>query len=58
MFCFRRWWPVGILLLNHKPEIFMGDIGSLALVLHLPVSVLVHHEFSLLIVSIIYVCEI
>lgn len=36
----------------------MGDMGSLALGGALAcVSVLVHHEFSLLIIGIIYVCE-
>lgn len=60
MFCFS---VVGGLLaffiFNHKPaKIFMGDMGSLALGGALAcVSVLVHHEFSLLIIGIIYVCE-
>ncbi|MCT3554961.1 phospho-N-acetylmuramoyl-pentapeptide-transferase [Lentilactobacillus buchneri] len=60
VFCFS---VVGGLLaffiFNHKPaKIFMGDMGSLALGGALAaVSVLVHHEFSLLIIGIIYVCE-
>lgn len=60
MFCFT---VVGGLLaffiFNHKPaKIFMGDMGSLALGGALAcVSVLVHHEFSLLIIGIIYVLE-
>lgn len=50
---------LGFFIFNHKPaEIFMGDMGSLALGGALAcVSVLVHHEFSLLIIGIIYVCE-
>ncbi|GAW71665.1 hypothetical protein C5L28_002318 [Lentilactobacillus parakefiri] len=60
VFCFS---VVGGLLaffiFNHKPaKIFMGDMGSLALGGALAaVSVLVHHEFSLLVIGIIYVCE-
>lgn len=60
MFCFT---VVGGLLaffiFNHKPaKIFMGDMGSLALGGALAcVSILVHHEFSLLIIGIIYVLE-
>lgn len=44
---------------NHKPaQIFMGDMGSLALGGALAaVSVLVHHELSLLIIGIIFVIE-
>lgn len=50
---------LGFFIYNHKPaKIFMGDMGSLALGGALAcVSVLVHHEFSLLIIGIIYVCE-
>ncbi|GEP24014.1 phospho-N-acetylmuramoyl-pentapeptide-transferase [Lentilactobacillus diolivorans] len=46
-------------IFNHKPaKIFMGDMGSLALGGALAcVSILVHHEFSLLMVGIIYVME-
>jgi phospho-N-acetylmuramoyl-pentapeptide-transferase len=60
MFCFT---VVGGLLaffiFNHKPaKIFMGDMGSLALGGALAcVSILVHHEFSLLVIGIIYVLE-
>lgn len=60
LFCFT---VVGGLLaffiFNHKPaKIFMGDMGSLALGGALAcVSILVHHEFSLLIIGIIYVGE-
>lgn len=50
---------LGFFIYNHKPaKIFMGDMGALALGGALAcVSVLVHHEFSLLIIGIIYVCE-
>ena len=50
---------LGFFIYNHKPaKIFMGDMVSLALGGALAcVSVLVHHEFSLLIIGIIYVCE-
>lgn len=44
---------------NHKPaKIFMGDMGSLALGGALAaVSILLHHELSLLLIGIIFVCE-
>ncbi|WP_314737759.1 phospho-N-acetylmuramoyl-pentapeptide-transferase [Limosilactobacillus urinaemulieris] len=44
---------------NHKPaKIFMGDMGSLAIGASLAaVSLLLHHEWSLLIIGIVYVCE-
>ncbi|GHP14999.1 phospho-N-acetylmuramoyl-pentapeptide-transferase [Lentilactobacillus fungorum] len=50
---------LGFFIFNHKPaKIFMGDMGSLALGGALAcVSILVHHEFSLLIIGIIYVGE-
>ncbi|WP_056949589.1 phospho-N-acetylmuramoyl-pentapeptide-transferase [Lentilactobacillus kisonensis] len=50
---------LGFFIFNHKPaKIFMGDMGSLALGAALAcVSILVHHEFSLLVIGIIYVCE-
>lgn len=60
MFCFT---VIGgllaFLIFNHKPaKIFMGDMGSLALGGALAcVSILVHHEFSLLVIGIIYVLE-
>lgn len=60
MFCFA---VVGgllaFLVFNHKPaKIFMGDMGSLALGGALAaVSILVHHELSLLWIGIIYVVE-
>lgn len=44
---------------NHKPaQIFMGDMGSLALGASLAaVALLLHHEWSLLFIGIIYVIE-
>ncbi|MFT8824697.1 MAG: phospho-N-acetylmuramoyl-pentapeptide-transferase [Liquorilactobacillus mali] len=47
------------LLFNHKPaKIFMGDMGSLALGGALAaVSILLHHELSLLVIGIIFVIE-
>lgn len=50
---------VAFLFFNHKPaKIFMGDMGSLALGGALAaVSILVHHELSLLIIGIIFVIE-
>ncbi|WP_283678885.1 phospho-N-acetylmuramoyl-pentapeptide-transferase [Lentilactobacillus sp. Marseille-Q4993] len=50
---------LGFLIFNHKPaKIFMGDMGSLALGGALAaVSILVHHEFSLLAIGLIYVLE-
>ncbi|WP_311407133.1 phospho-N-acetylmuramoyl-pentapeptide-transferase [Liquorilactobacillus uvarum] len=50
---------LGFLIFNHKPaKIFMGDMGSLALGGALAaVSILLHHELSLLIVGIIFVVE-
>lgn len=44
---------------NHKPaKIFMGDVGSLALGgLLAAISILLHQEWTLLLVGIIYVCE-
>ncbi len=44
---------------NHKPaKIFMGDMGSLAIGASLAaVSLLLHHEWSLLVIGIVYVCE-
>lgn len=60
MFCFAM---IGGLLAfmkyNHKPaKIFMGDMGSLALGASLAaVALLLHHEWSLLFIGIIYVIE-
>jgi len=50
---------LGFFVYNHKPaKIFMGDMGSLALGGALAaVSILVHHELSLLIIGIIFVIE-
>ncbi|WP_461239687.1 phospho-N-acetylmuramoyl-pentapeptide-transferase [Paucilactobacillus sp. N302-9] len=50
---------VGFLPYNHKPaKIFMGDMGSLALGGALAaVAILVHHEWSLLLIGIVYVVE-
>lgn len=50
---------IAFLGFNHKPaKIFMGDMGSLALGGALAaVSILVHHELSLLLIGIIFVCE-
>lgn len=47
------------LLFNHKPaKIFMGDVGSLALGgLLAAVSIMLHREWSLLLVGIVFVCE-
>ena len=44
---------------NHKPaKIFMGDMGLLAIGASLAaVSLLLHHEWSLLVIGIVYVCE-
>lgn len=49
----------GFFLYNHKPaKIFMGDMGSLAIGGSLAaVSLLLHHEWSLLFIGIIYVAE-
>lgn len=49
----------GFFPFNHKPaKIFMGDMGSLALGGSLAaVSLLLHHEWSLLLIGIIYVVE-
>lgn len=50
---------VGFFPYNHKPaKIFMGDMGSLAIGASLAaVSLLLHHEWSLLVIGIVYVCE-
>nr|WP_161808017.1 phospho-N-acetylmuramoyl-pentapeptide-transferase [Ligilactobacillus ceti] len=50
---------LAFLIFNHKPaKIFMGDMGSLALGGALAgVSILLHHELSLLLIGIIFVCE-
>ncbi|MFC0423137.1 phospho-N-acetylmuramoyl-pentapeptide-transferase [Lactiplantibacillus plajomi] len=50
---------LGFFLFNHKPaKIFMGDMGSLALGGALAaVSILVHHELSLLLIGLIFVIE-
>lgn len=50
---------IGFFPFNHKPaQIFMGDMGSLALGASLAaVSLLLHHEWSLLIIGLVYVLE-
>ncbi len=50
---------IGFFIFNHKPaKIFMGDMGSLALGGAIAaVSILLHHELSLLSIGIIYVIE-
>ncbi|WP_048000029.1 phospho-N-acetylmuramoyl-pentapeptide-transferase [Lactiplantibacillus herbarum] len=50
---------LGFFVFNHKPaKIFMGDMGSLALGGALAaVSILLHHELSLLLIGIIFVIE-
>ncbi|WP_282801288.1 phospho-N-acetylmuramoyl-pentapeptide-transferase [Secundilactobacillus kimchicus] len=50
---------VGFFIYNHKPaKIFMGDMGSLALGGALAaVSILLHHELSLLWIGLIFVIE-
>lgn len=50
---------VGFFIFNKKPaKIFMGDVGSLALGGALAaVSILLHQEWTLLLVGLIYVCE-
>ncbi|KRN29360.1 mraY protein [Lactobacillus selangorensis] len=50
---------IGFLLFNHKPaKIFMGDVGSLALGGTLAaISILLHREFSLLLIGLVYVIE-
>ena len=49
----------GFFPFNHKPaKIFMGDMGSLAIGASLAaVSLLLHHEWSLLVIGIVYVCD-
>ncbi len=50
---------LGFLIYNKKPaQIFMGDVGSLALAGALAaMSILLHREFSLLLVGLVYVIE-
>lgn len=50
---------LGFLLFNRKPaQIFMGDVGSLALGGALAaMSILLHREFSLLLIGLVYVIE-
>lgn len=50
---------LGFFPYNHKPaKIFMGDMGSLAIGASLAaVSLLLQHEWSLLVIGIVYVCE-
>jgi len=50
---------IGFLIFNHKPaQIFMGDVGSLALGGALAaMSILLHREFSLLLIGLVYVIE-
>lgn len=50
---------LGFFPYNHKPaKIFMGDMGSLAIGASLAgISLLLHHEWSLLVIGIVYVCE-
>ena len=50
---------IGFFPFNHKPaKIFMGDMGSLSLGASLAaVALLLHHEWSLLIIGLVYVVE-
>lgn len=50
---------LGFFPFNHKPaKIFMGDMGSLSLGASLAaVALLLHHEWSLLLIGIVYVIE-
>lgn len=50
---------VGFFIFNHKPaKIFMGDVGSLAIgAILAAVSILLHQEWTLLLVGLIYVIE-
>ena len=50
---------IGFLVFNHHPaQIFMGDMGSLALGGALAaVSILLNHEFSLLWIGLVFVIE-
>lgn len=50
---------LGFLFFNRKPaKIFMGDVGSLALGAGLAIiSLMLHHEWSLLGIGIVFVCE-
>lgn len=50
---------LGFFPYNHKPaKIFMGDVGSLALGgLLAAISILLHQEWTLLLIGLIYVCE-
>ncbi|WP_429971260.1 phospho-N-acetylmuramoyl-pentapeptide-transferase [Fructilactobacillus sp. Tb1] len=50
---------LGFLVFNHKPaKIFMGDMGSLALGAALAaVSIMLHHELSLLWIGLLFVVE-
>ncbi|EOT51370.1 MULTISPECIES: phospho-N-acetylmuramoyl-pentapeptide-transferase [Enterococcus] len=50
---------IGFFFYNHKPaKIFMGDVGSLALGgLLATISILLHQEWTLLLVGLVYVCE-
>jgi phospho-N-acetylmuramoyl-pentapeptide-transferase len=50
---------VGFLPYNRKPaKIFMGDVGSLALGgLLAAISIMLHQEWTLLLIGIVYVCE-
>ena len=60
LFCLARIGTLcGFFPYNHKPaKIFMGDMGSLAIGASLAaVSLLLHHEWSLLVIGIVYVCE-
>jgi phospho-N-acetylmuramoyl-pentapeptide-transferase len=50
---------IGFFLYNHKPaKIFMGDVGSLALGgLLAAISILLHQEWTLLLIGLVYVIE-
>lgn len=50
---------LGFFPYNHKPaKIFMGDVGSLALGgLLAAISILLHQEWTLLLIGLVYVCE-
>lgn len=60
LFCFSVVGGLGgFLVFNWKPaKVFMGDVGSLALGAGLAIiSLMLHHEWSLLGIGIVFVCE-
>lgn len=50
---------IGFFVYNHKPaKIFMGDVGALSLGgILAAVSILLHQEWTLLLIGFVYVCE-